>query len=195
MQDHFFSVCWPKLEHVACSIHSQLLPVTMVCLVCLKVTCDFQPLNCVLFERIELEKLESRIPVFIKWVPAHVGVPGNEAADTAAQQAARKVQSTHPIDGQPPLTLATSKALIRKALKERMQQQWFRVVAQKSGLDHLSRLRVDVSRSVSFFVGTRQQQTLLARLRLGTCNLNFSRARLNAGVNEECAWKMKWKGV
>ncbi len=59
-------------------------------------------------------------------------------------------------------------------------------VAEKVGLDHLSRLRPGVSAAAAFFVGTRRQQTILARLRLGTCNLNFSRSRLDAGVSEEC---------
>ena len=43
-----------------------------------------------------------------------------------------------------------------------------------------------VRMSTAFFVGTRRQQTILARLRLSTCNLNFSRSRLDASVDEEC---------
>ena len=132
-----------------------------------------------------LQKLQPKISVIIKWVPAHIGVPGNEAADRAAKNAAKKLMSMSPRPGQPPLTLATSRAFIRRTLKQRKQQQWFSVVAEKSGLDHLSRLRADVSFSPAFFVGTRVQQTILARLRFGTCNLNFSRSRLEP-VNEEC---------
>ena len=125
-----------------------------------------------------LQCLKAKIEVTISWVPAHVGVPGNEAANTAAQNAAYTVEAKSPILGQPLIPLSTSCAFIKSALKERLQQRWLTTVAEKVGLDHLSRLRAEVSAAVAFFVGTRRQQTILARLRFGTCNLNFSRSRL-----------------
>lgn len=73
---------------------------------------------------------------------------------------------------------------LRAQLKERLQQRWFCIVAQISGLDHLSRLRIDISTSPSLYIGMRQGRTTLAQLRLGTCNSNFSRSRLQASVNE-----------
>jgi len=143
------------------------------------------------FEIIELihdrlTRLREVVTVAVLYVPAHVGVPGNEAANTAAQNAANSVVATEPVRGQPLVPLATSNALIRGALKERRQLTWLSTVAEKSGMQHLSRLRVDVSKPTAFFVGTRRQQTVLARLRFGTCGLNASRSRWYAGVNEEC---------
>ena len=55
----------------------------------------------------------------------------------------------------------------------------------KRGQDHLSRLRADVAFVPAFFVGTRQHQTILSRLRLGTCSLNYSKSSLSRN-NEEC---------
>ena len=133
-----------------------------------------------------LQRIEAKIPVTILWVPAHVGVPGNEAANTAAQNAANAVIATGPVLGQPLIPLSTSRAFIKSALKERLQRRWLATVAGKAGLDHLSRLRADVSAASAFLVGTRRQQTTLARLRLGTCGLNFSRSRLLDNVNEKC---------
>ena len=96
------------------------------------------------------------------------------------------MESKSPKPGQPPIPLSTSKAFIVKALQTRRQEKWFRTVAEKSGLDHLSRIRADVSAAPAFFVGTRLQQTLLARLRFGICKLNYSTSRFDPCVNEEC---------
>ena len=83
----------------------------------------------------QLELLRPVISVTILWVPAHVGVPGNEAADSAARNAANNVEGTCPIPGQPLITMATSRALIKRALKQQLQQRWFSTVAEKVTLN------------------------------------------------------------
>ena len=133
-----------------------------------------------------LEKLRSRIQVMIKWVPAHVGVEGNEKANTAAQSAAKKVNQKSPLAGQPAIPLATSKSLIMVALRERHQQRWLKTVRKYRGMEHLSRLRADTTEPVAFFVGSKQEQRILARLRLGTCELNASRSRRQAEIGDLC---------
>ena len=133
-----------------------------------------------------LRALRRIISVTILWVPAHVGVPGNEAANAAAKNAAIEVKDGTAVPGQPLITLSTSRALIKHAQKEKLQKQWLSVVYEKRGTEHLSRLRPDVSRPSSFFVGTRQQQTILARLRFGSCELHASRSRWYPNVSELC---------
>ena len=137
-----------------------------------------------------LQRLQAKISVTILYVPAHVGVPGTETAK-AAQSAALAVASKSPTPAQPLIPLSTSNAFVRCALKARQQRSWFPIVQAKRGLDHLSRLRPCVFAASAFFVGTRRQQTILARLRFGTCNLNFSKSRLHANVNEECECGMR----
>ena len=88
----------------------------------------------------ELAQLKATIAVNILWVPAHVGVPGNEAANTAAQQPATAVQATTPKRGQPRIPLSTSRAFIKRAQKQQLQQRWFGAIAEKSGTQHLSRI-------------------------------------------------------
>ena len=122
----------------------------------------------------------------VLWVPAHVGVPGNEAANTAAKQAAKRVLETAPQRGQPLITFATSRGFLKQAQKQQLQKLWLTTINEKQGTQHLSRLRADVSMSPAFFIGTRQQQTVLARLRFGTCNLNASKSMRYAHVAPEC---------
>ena len=52
----------------------------------------------------------------IKWVPAHVGVPGNEAANTAAQQGANLVHTRAPVPGQPLLPYRVACAIAKRGL-------------------------------------------------------------------------------
>ena len=119
-------------------------------------------------------------------MPAHVGVAGNESANTAAQNAARLVRNVSPQPGQPLIPLATSKAFIRRAFQEARQRRWLSTVASKHGLEHLSRLRVDIAQSIAFLVGRKQQQRTLARLRFGTCELNASRSYRDGRVTDQC---------
>ena len=136
----------------------------------------------------------TAVHVALNWLlHKHKGplVPIMEAAKTAAQSAALAVASKSPTPAQPLIPLSTSNAFVRCALKARQQRSWFPIVQAKRGLDHLSRLRPCVSAASAFFVGTRRQQTILARLRFGTCNLNFSKSRLHANVNEECECGMR----
>ena len=133
-----------------------------------------------------LDHLKAIIQLVILWVPAHVGVPGNEAANTAAQNAANMVQQTSPMQHQPLIPLSTSRAFIKRSQKIQLQQRWFSVVAAKGGAEHLSRLRACVSASPAFFLGTRKQQTILARLRFGSNNLNASKSRWFPNVSEQC---------
>lgn len=86
----------------------------------------------ILVEAIQaLDKLRSLgWVVQFRWIPAHVGVRGNEAADQAAKEAAghdpnQQTSTAPPREPDWLRTLtATTKSIIRKAMKEEWNQSW-----------------------------------------------------------------------
>ena len=61
--------------------------------------------------------------VEFRWIPAHVGVPGNEVADKAAKDAAQHNPDTPEPDSLWTLT-ATTKSLIRKTMRAEWEASW-----------------------------------------------------------------------
>jgi len=133
-----------------------------------------------------ISDIRAAVQLHILWVPAHVGVLGNERANDAAKAAAYNVQHPYPSDGQPPVPLGTSNAFVKHALKERRQQRWLRVLADKVGCQHLARLKPEIGYSPAFFVGAKPDQRILARLRFGQSCLNYSTSRYIQGADEVC---------
>jgi ribonuclease HI len=68
--------------------------------------------------------------VQLRWIPAHVGVPGNELADRAAKEAAGHNLNTRTNQGPPPepeslrTLIATTKSTIRQTMKDEWEASW-----------------------------------------------------------------------
>ena len=97
------------------------------------------------------------------WVPAHVGIVGNERADRAAKEATRKGQVEHRVR----LSKGEGKSLVWKEVMRKWQDEWSR---ERRGR-HLFRVQ-EVVGGVRRWGGGRREQVVVARVRIGHSCLN-----------------------
>ena len=116
-----------------------------------------------------LHNLRQHSDVCISWVPAHVGVPGNETANTAAQRGAEDVSPGSKYNDEPLVPFRVARATLKRGIRECWQEQWLKNSLHRFEHDHLSRIKLGVARNKFFEKGDRAEQTVLARLRLGHC--------------------------
>ena len=97
------------------------------------------------------------------WVPAHVGIEGNELADGAAKRALRRED----VDVKVRLGLTECRSIIKKNIMAVWQGEWDR---EKKGRHYYS-LQNRVTRSQCFLGKERRHTVMMTRLRLGHCGL------------------------
>jgi len=91
----------------------------------------------------------------MQWIPSHIGVTGNERADTLANEGSKQDQKEVQI------TFKAAKACIKKT----MEDQWERRFKAKGGF------YLDIKKSEEEKYMTRRDRTTLAQLRTGHSNL------------------------
>ncbi len=112
----------------------------------------------------ELYKLQQkRASVIFMWVPAHVGVKGNEAADKLVKQALRATR----IEMEISYSRYEIKAIIKKQINQRWQQMW--ETGNKGR--HMYEIQPKVGKS-RYSGGYRREENILSRLRIGHTGLN-----------------------
>ena len=121
----------------------------------------------------------SDIYVNFEWIPSHCGIHGNEVADLLAKKGASKEQ----VELHIPYIKEEWKNHMSLIYKEIWQAQW----ESSSKGRHLFSIQPNVAETVSYQGLIRFEETMIHRLRLGKCKLNYYLYKYNQHENGLCS--------
>jgi ribonuclease HI len=134
----------------------------------------------------------DQIPIEIRWIPAHVGVPGNETADVEAKLAATGGRVENGADQPHPegsasgrvLLAATAKRRVRRRIKERWAQEWAK---ERTGKPNQRLVKVPDKKVLRLFDSLSKPYTsILIQMRSMRIALNHFLYKIKAVESDEC---------
>ncbi|KAG5278648.1 hypothetical protein AALO_G00101240 [Alosa alosa] len=123
----------------------------------------------------------ERLGITIKflWIPAHVGVWGNERADTLAKKALERPE--------PEITLHLGRGEMKVLVQRAMVKQWQVIWQRENKGRHLYNIQRKVGREVKVG-GNRRDEVVMARMRIGHTLLNSTQFRTGRRASGKCTW-------
>ena len=123
-------------------------------------------------------KSEANMDITIQWIPSHVGVEGNEEADTTAKSAHENLQ-----DVPTPLDPSEAKFLTKMA----QHQRWQLIYDTKKQRLHLGAIKPVIEKWPWTNTQSRQIDTAMTKLQLGHVGLNQNLNRFNMTESQLCS--------
>uniref|UniRef100_A0A8C1TCJ5 RNA-directed DNA polymerase from mobile element jockey n=1 Tax=Cyprinus carpio TaxID=7962 RepID=A0A8C1TCJ5_CYPCA len=118
------------------------------------------------------------IVVYFCWVPAHIGIVGNEKADQLAKEALKK----NLVDIKVPLGRSEVKSVINKEIIKLWQQRW----ENSSTGRWYYNIEKSVRKNEQFYGRHRKEEVMISRLRFGHTGLNSTLAIMGKHENGMC---------
>jgi ribonuclease HI len=133
----------------------------------------------------------DQIPIEIRWIPAHVGVPGNETADVEAKLAAtgggveNGAEQPYPEGSAGRVLLAaTAKRRVRLRIKERWAQEWAK---ERTSKPNQRLVKVPDKKVLRLFDSLSKPYTsILIQMRSMRIALNHFLFKIKAVESDEC---------
>lgn len=122
-----------------------------------------------------LERYE--ITVIFMWIPAHVGVWGNERADNMAKEALERPE--------PDITVHLGRGEMKVLIKRAVMKQWQMIWDRESKGRHLYNIQREVGKGVKVS-GSRRDEVVITRLRIGHSLLNSTQFRFERVASGQC---------
>ncbi len=120
---------------------------------------------------------QVRIEVNFVWVPAHVGVDGNEEVDLLAKKALNHTQIE--------IKLALSKAEFKRVISVEVNKKWQKLWNSESKGRHLFQIKEYVGKERKRY-GNRKKDVIISRLRIGHTALNHSLYKIGKHESGKC---------
>lgn len=99
------------------------------------------------------------------WIPSHMGIPGNERADSSAKNAAISTRE---------ITNLISKTDLKTMLRSQIHDSWQQLWAEEPPTNKLKYIKTTIRPWKTSYRAKRREEVLLMRLRLGHSRLTHS---------------------